>query len=97
MLTDWNEGELSWGHNARRLGDFWIWVQYSRKYKGSEERKGIRIASLNLRSGRAGGLEALLRALQQGHVDVRVLQETKLTRGIHTRYGEGYSVWETDT
>ena len=39
-------------------------------------------------------MEAALRALQQGNVDVGVLQETKLTRGVHTRYGDGYSVWE---
>ena len=51
--------------------------------------------SLSIRSGRAGGLEVALRAFQQGNFDVKVLQETKLTRGIHTLYGAGYSVWAT--
>ena len=49
----------------------------------------IRLATLNIRSGRAGGLEAALRALRQGNIDVGVLKETKLTDGIHARQGEG--------
>ena len=44
---------------------------------------GIHIATLNIRSGRSGGLETALRALRQGNIRIRVLQETKLTRGIH--------------
>ena len=39
-----------------------------------------------------GGLEADMRALRQGNVDVGVLQETKLTYRIHIRQGEGYSI-----
>ena len=58
-----------------------------------EEGKGIQIASLNIRSGLAGGLEAALHALQQGNVDVGVLQKTNVTKGIHTRYRAGYAVW----
>ena len=45
------------------------------------------MASLNNRSGRVGWLEAALRALQKGNVDVGFLQETKLKQGIHTRHG----------
>ena len=60
-----------------------------------EEGKVINISSINIRSGRAGGLEAALRDLQQGNVDVGVLQETNITKGIHTCYGAGYSVRET--
>ena len=37
----------------------------------------------------AGGTEAALCALQQGNFEFRVLQETKLMRGIHTRYRVG--------
>ena len=42
----------------------------------------IRLATLNIRSGREGCLEAALRVLIQGNVDVGVLQETKVTDGI---------------
>ena len=45
---------------------------------------GICIATLNIRLGRAGGLETALRALRQDNIGIKVLQETKLTRGIHT-------------
>ena len=83
------------GHNIRGQADFWIRTQDSWDWKSSEEGKGIRIASLNIRSGQAGGLEAALRALQQGNIDVGVLQETKLMRGVHTRYRAGCDVWET--
>ena len=48
---------------------------------------GIRLATLNIRSGRAGGLEAALRVLRQGKIDVGVLQETKITDNIHERKG----------
>ena len=41
-------------------------------------------------------LEAALRALQQGNVNIGVLQEKKLTQGIHTQHGAGYDVWETE-
>ena len=49
----------------------------------------IRIDTLKIRLGKAGGLEAVLQDLRQGKVDVGVLQETKLTDGIHARQGEG--------
>ena len=41
---------------------------------------------------RVGGMEAALRALRQGNVDVGVLQVTKLTDRRHMQQGEGYSV-----
>ena len=37
-------------------------------------------------------MEAGLRALQQGNFNIGVLQEMKLTLGIHTRFGAGYTV-----
>ena len=95
VLTDWNGAGRARGHNARKLGYCRISTQYRRNRKGPEERKGIRIASLNIRLGRAGGLEEALRDLHQGNVNVRVLQEAKLTRRIHTLYGAGCSVWAT--
>ena len=54
------------------------------------------MASLNNRSGRVGWLEAALRALQKGNVDVGFLQETKLKQGINTRHGVVYAIWETE-
>ena len=95
VLTDWNGAGRARGHNARKLGYCRISTQYRRNRKGPEERKGIRIASLNIRSGRVGGMEEALRDFHQGNVNVGVLQEAKLTRRIHTRYRAGYSVWAT--
>ena len=40
---------------------------------GSVEAICISIATLNIRLGRAGGLEAALQALQQGNVDLGIL------------------------
>ena len=36
-----------------------------------------------------------LHSLQQDNVNIGVLQETKLPRGNHTRYGAGYAIWAT--
>ena len=44
------------------------------------------MASLNIRSGWAGRMEAALQELKQGNLDVRFLQDTKLMQGIHTRF-----------
>ena len=46
--------------------------------------KGIILASLNIQTGQAGGLDTALQVLQQDNVDVGFLQETNLTRGMHT-------------
>ena len=58
--------------------------------RGLGKAKGIRLATLKIRSGKAGGVEAALRDLRQGKVDMGVLKETKLTDGIHAWQGEGY-------
>ena len=44
-----------------------------------ERGKTIQIASLNIRSGQAGGLEAALQAPHQGNIGIGVLQDMKLT------------------
>ena len=36
-----------------------------------------------------GGLEAAMRALQKVNIRIRVLQEIKLTGGVHTHYSSG--------
>ena len=35
-------------------------------------------------------------ALKKGNVDVGVLQEKNITKGIHTSYGAGHVVWEME-
>ena len=54
------------------------------------------VATWNIRSGRNGGLESALRALEQANVDLAFLTEAKLTGGIHTRRGNGYDVIATN-
>ena len=57
---------------------------------------GIHIVTLNIRSGRTGGLETALCALRNGNIWIGVLQYTKLTGGIHVQRRPGYTVWETE-
>ena len=80
------------GQNAHKWGGGQIQIQYRRGVRGSIEAIGIRLATLNIRSGSLGGLEAALLALKQGNVDVGVLQDMKLTDGIHVWLGAGYTV-----
>ena len=60
----------------------------------TQDRRGVQglgeiiLSTLNISLGRSEGLEAALRALRQGKVDVGVLQDTKLTDRIHARQGE---------
>ena len=56
----------------------------------------IKLASLNIQTGRAGGQETAIQALHQGNVDVGSLQETNLMQGIQNRHYAGYNVWATD-
>jgi hypothetical protein len=58
----------------------------------TEGSRSIAFASFNIQSGRNGGLEAALRAMDQLGVDVGFLMETKLTGGIYTRHSSGYDV-----
>ena len=73
-----------------------LWSQVGRGLKGVDRGRAIRITSLNIRPGRAGGLQVALRELQQGNTRTGVLQETKLAKGIHTCYSVGYKVWSTE-
>ena len=34
-----------------------------------------------------------MRLIQQGNFRIEVLQETNITRGVHTQYSAGYQVW----
>ena len=51
--------------------------------KETERGCGIHIGTINIRSGREGGLKTALGALQQGNIGIGVLQDTKLTGVIH--------------
>ena len=53
------------------------------------------VASWNIRNGRNGGLESVVRALGLLGVDFAFLQETKLTDGIYSRNTGRYSVIAT--
>ena len=68
----------------------------SRPPSRADGRGSIAVASYNIRSGRNGGLESALRAMEAMDVDLGVLLETKLTGGIYTRSSSGYSVVASD-
>jgi hypothetical protein len=57
----------------------------------------VALTSFNIRSGRKGGLEAALRAMDQLGVNIRFLVETKLTEGIYTWHSSGYDVLGSTT
>jgi Reverse transcriptase (RNA-dependent DNA polymerase) len=59
------------------------------------EESRINLATYNIRSGRGGNLEIVLRAMEQMNVDLGILTEAKLTDGIYTRYSSGYNVVAT--
>ena len=61
-----------------------------------DESPSIAVATYNIRSGRAGGLESALRAMAATGVDLGILTETKITDGIYTRFSSGYQVQATE-
>ena len=61
--------------------------------KETAGRRGIRIETLDIWSGKAGGLETALRTLQQGNTGIGILQETKLIGGIHKKWEFGYDLF----
>ena len=56
----------------------------------------IKFGTYNIRNGRSGGLEAALRAMEQGNIDIGFMQETKITDRVYTRASAGYRVVATD-
>ena len=80
LCANWNGAARKQEKNARVQGGLNFWTRDRRGMRGLIN---IVLATINIRSGRAGGLEAALRA-------------KKLTDGIHERQGEGYSVWGTE-
>ena len=55
----------------------------------------IRFGTYNIRNGRNGELESVLRGMGQENVDVEVFQDTKLTEGIYMRKSARYKVSKT--
>jgi hypothetical protein len=53
------------------------------------------MASYNIQSGCNGGLESALQAMKLMGVNFGVLLETKLTKGVYTRWSSGYHVQTT--
>ena len=64
--------------------------------KGLGAKCAIRIASLNICPGRAGGLEVALQATRQGNDGEGILQEENLTDGIHMIFEAGYYLLATE-
>ena len=56
----------------------------------------FRMGTYNIITGQGGGILSALRAMGKLGVDVGVLQETKMTKGIYPRQGFGYSVFCSD-
>jgi hypothetical protein len=52
----------------------------------------VTLALFNIWSGRNGGLEAALGAMDQLGVDIGFLMETKMMKGIYTQHPSGYEV-----
>ena len=82
LHANWNGEARVQGQNARVQGGGKFCAQDTH---GMRSLGQIRLTTLNIRSGRAGGMEAVLRALRQGNVDVGVLQTMKSTEMIHVR------------
>jgi hypothetical protein len=59
---------------------------------GDPQSDTIRLATLNVISGRAERLVSAARALQQMNVDLAVLTETKITDEYYTRHSFGYEI-----
>ena len=91
VRPDWNGVTQN-----QRTGERGERSQVDRVLKEMESGRVIRIATLNIRSGRVGVLETALRALRQGNIGMGVLQETELTGRIHMRLSSGYNVWATE-
>ena len=73
--------------------EYWCeWTTIRQDEKGLGVGQAIRLTSMNIWSRRAGGLKEELRSLKQRNMDVGVIQEIKLIKGMHTWYGTGYAV-----
>ena len=84
LCSEWNGTAHARGYSIWDRGNRTIRNTGGQVWKETDTGRGIRLTSLNIRMGRAGGLDTALRALYQGNVDMGLLQETKLTQGRHT-------------
>jgi hypothetical protein len=60
--------------------------------QGDPSKNKIRLATLNIISGRAERLVSAARALQQMNIDIAILTETKITDECYTRHSSGYEI-----
>ena len=74
LHAGWNGAAHTRAHNARKRADWRKQTARGRVQKGLGAGHEIRLVSLEIWLGQASGLEASLRALKQGNVDVMVLQ-----------------------
>ena len=96
VRRNWLDHQEKYSKNHRNMHAGQGGILRSRVGNGAREsssRQEIQIASLNIWLGRARGIEAALRALQQGNFGIWVFYETKLTEEVYTRHRSGYSVW----
>ena len=56
----------------------------------------IGFVTYNIRNGRDGGLELVLRRMAQANMNLGICQETKITDGVYTHGSAGYSIVATD-
>ena len=92
LRAEWNRTQHARGNNTRGLEYCQIWTQDSWYQKGSEEIKRIRIVSPNISTERAGGLEADLCSLNQGNINISVLQK----KSGGSRSGVEIEIWIVD-
>ena len=84
LHEEWNGVAHARGHNVQDSGNRGVWKTGGRVWKKTNTGKGIRLKSLNIRTGRARGMDTALKTLYQGNVDVGFIQETNMIQGIHT-------------
>ncbi len=61
----------------------------------AEGSESFTMASYNIQSGRNGVLESALQAMKLMGVNFCILLETKLTKGVYTRWSSGYNIRST--
>lgn len=65
------------------------------KEKTEGKQRRIKVATYNIKNGRNGRVESVLRALDQMNLDLALITETKLTDDKYTKLSSGYLVFAT--
>ena len=80
---------------GKEKGDRW-WGAFKRTRVSTKEEVPIIFGTYNIRNGRNGGLESVIRGMSQANMDLGIFQEMKCTEGIYTHKSAGYCVVATD-